>query len=420
MLSLMNTRSIVSSIVTITSSLLILWSSGAAAQVRPLVIGGEDAAPNEFPWMVLVHLKVFDDGTRPSSICGGTLISSQWVLTASHCVNGSAITPENENPPVPDFPPFDFFVSYGSRSSLTGRKTRQVSEIVLPPRGTTITHDIALLRLSKPIDDVSPLPTASLAEKKLASGVGTATVIGWGATNADVDEIGVGINPELLRKAELSVFTDRQCKARLGIGFIPKDNMCAAVLASDSQGTGAKGACYGDSGGPLVATLNGTVKQIGVVSRGVRCASDTYPGIFSEVASYDPFITATLNPPTRVRYLVSTILAKLELAFTPPPTQSDIDNAATRLEGAKLLTKIYRIQHARSVVETSMESLISSISSDRSRLSGRPKTVSIRALKALERKLGIGMNRSFKGTLGANRTRKLLAESRAFFQALLR
>jgi hypothetical protein len=277
-----------------------------------------------------------------------------------------------------------------------------------------------LLRLSKPIDDVSPLPTASLAEKKLASGVGTATVIGWGATNADVDEIEFGINPELLRKAELSVFTDRQCKARLGIGFVPKDNMCAAVLASDSQGTGAKGACYGDSGGPLVATLNGTVKQIGVVSRGARCASDTYPGIFSEVASYDPFITATLNPPTRVSYLVSTILAKLDLAFTPAPTQSDIDNAATRLEGAKLLTKIYRIQHARSVVETSMESLISSIRSDRSRLSGRPKTVSIRALKALQRKLGIGMGRSFQGTLGANRTRKLLAESRPFFQALLR
>lgn len=43
------------------------------------IVGGVDANEGEFPWMV--HLK--DNGF---GICGGTLISPEWVVTAAHCV----------------------------------------------------------------------------------------------------------------------------------------------------------------------------------------------------------------------------------------------------------------------------------------------------------------------------------------------
>ncbi|EDO44206.1 predicted protein [Nematostella vectensis] len=45
------------------------------------VIGGEDAAPHSWPWQISLRV-------RGKHMCGGTLISPDWVITAGHCVHG--------------------------------------------------------------------------------------------------------------------------------------------------------------------------------------------------------------------------------------------------------------------------------------------------------------------------------------------
>lgn len=56
----------------------------------PLVIGGEDANPKEFPHMALIGYRrqltdEIDFG------CAGSLISDRYILTAAHCVNTSRL-----------------------------------------------------------------------------------------------------------------------------------------------------------------------------------------------------------------------------------------------------------------------------------------------------------------------------------------
>lgn len=48
----------------------------------PRIVNGQPAAENQFPHQALVYISKL----RGTSQCGGTLLSSSWVLCAAHCI----------------------------------------------------------------------------------------------------------------------------------------------------------------------------------------------------------------------------------------------------------------------------------------------------------------------------------------------
>lgn len=54
-----------------------------ASEVSPAIVGGVNAIPGEFPFIVSLQWIVLG---LPIHICGGAIISSLWVLSAGHCI----------------------------------------------------------------------------------------------------------------------------------------------------------------------------------------------------------------------------------------------------------------------------------------------------------------------------------------------
>ena len=49
------------------------------------IINGEDATPNSWPWMASMRVYKYN-GQMSKTFCAGTLINSEYVITAAHCL----------------------------------------------------------------------------------------------------------------------------------------------------------------------------------------------------------------------------------------------------------------------------------------------------------------------------------------------
>ncbi|XP_017876160.1 serine protease snake-like [Ceratina calcarata] len=238
------------------------------------IFGGVEARSGEFPYMVALGYQN-DVGIKYS--CGGSLISSQHVLTAAHCVN-------NVNEIVP------IEVRLGDESLNSTAESVQrisISDIISHPKykRSAQYNDIAILKLKTKVqlsNTVKPicLQTRSLNHMTVTSRTAL-VVIGWGATSFDVEN-----SVKLMRTHTLSVMSREDC-AKYYSGFLklPRGIDENLICAVDRNETRRSDACQGDSGGPLLMLTEKGDRVIGITAFGQSCGTKV-PGVYTAVYSY--------------------------------------------------------------------------------------------------------------------------------------
>ncbi len=210
------------------------------------IVGGTAAPEGAYPFMAALV-----DGDD-FQFCGGSVISSGWVLTAAHCTD----------PGVPK----DLYVITGRNDlSDTSKGQRIKVSNVYEHR----TYDVALLKLSSATTS-APITLASSLDDVYEEPGTAVRAAGWG------DQTGtLGLTAtNQLRHVDLRVVSDGEC-GQTNLGFDAPSEVCAAALLKDT--------CQGDSGGPLFANVAVKPVQIGVVSYGTGCGLPKFPGVYAEV-----------------------------------------------------------------------------------------------------------------------------------------
>ncbi|XP_017040590.1 transmembrane protease serine 9 [Drosophila ficusphila] len=260
------------------SSFLLDEDCGVEASLPvPKMVHGRPAEVLENPWLVMIK-------NASSFICGGTLISNRFVLTAQHCICKTDDCKEKFT---------ELYARLGEYNRTSEAKfflpeDYTVVKFYIPKEKflvETQVNDIALLKLHKTVtykQHIRPICIISDSRKRLDTQIITKfTAVGWGRTENNTLS-------DVIRKAEVNRLESNDC-AVLSYRDLTDSQICA--------GTGNHtDTCKGDSGGPLYAnvTYGGVLRktQLGIISYGTpQCAG---LGVYTDVVSFADWIEKTM------------------------------------------------------------------------------------------------------------------------------
>jgi len=242
------------------------------------IVGGIGAKRNEYKF--IAALLAIDRTGNEKQFCGGSLIDEYHVLTAAHCVIGYT---EKDISMLR--------VRLGAHSLVNRDSSlHHVDRIIrhINFNTNTLDYDVAILTLreSAPIKNRgSNVKTICLPKERTPAlnyeGY-ECIVAGWGALSPQGFK-----QPDELQKVKVKVWKNSKCEKNYKAevpGGITDNMMCANLPDRDS--------CQGDSGGPLFTCGYDadSCTQVGIVSWGISCAKEKYPGVYSRVTALKEWV----------------------------------------------------------------------------------------------------------------------------------
>ncbi|OCT59153.1 hypothetical protein XELAEV_18001642mg [Xenopus laevis] len=237
------------------------------------IVGGMDSKRGEWPWQISLSYK-------SDSICGGSLLTDSWVMTAAHCIDSLDVSYYTV-----------YLGAYQLSAPNNSTVSRGVKSITKHPdfqyEGSS--GDIALIELEKPVTFTPYILPICLPSQDVQFAAGTMCwVTGWG----NIQEGTPLSSPKTIQKAEVAIIDSSVCETMYesSLGYIPDFSFIQEDMVCAGYKEGRIDACQGDSGGPLVCNVNNVWLQLGIVSWGYGCAEPNRPGVYTKVQYYQDWL----------------------------------------------------------------------------------------------------------------------------------
>ncbi|XP_055392268.1 urokinase-type plasminogen activator isoform X1 [Bubalus kerabau] len=252
-----------------------------ALRPRFKIVGGKSTSIDNQPWFAAIYRR--HRGGSVTYLCGGSLISPCWVVSATHCfISLHSDHPKKEN-----------YIVYLGQSRLNSdtREEMQfeVEKLILHEdySAESLAHhnDIALLKIRTSRGQCAQ-PSRSIQTICLPPLYGDAhsgtrcEITGFGKENPSDYRYS-----DQLKMTFVNLVSHEVCQQPHYYGTEVTDKMlCAADPQWETD------SCQGDSGGPLVCTIQGRLTLTGIVSWGRDCAMKDKPGVYTRVSKFLPWI----------------------------------------------------------------------------------------------------------------------------------
>ncbi|XP_010643952.1 enteropeptidase [Fukomys damarensis] len=242
-----------------------------AQKVSPKIVGGTDAKEGAWPWLVGLSY-------NGNLLCGASLVSNAWLVSAAHCVYGRNLDPSKWNA----------ILGLHDSTNLTSPhiESRLIDQIVINPlyNKRIKDSDIAMMRLVFKVNYTDYIQPICLPEENQDFLPGrNCSIAGWGRLESE------GPTVDILQEANVPLLSNEKCQQLMPEYNITQNMICAGY---EEGGTDT---CQGDSGGPLMCQENNRWFLAGVTSFGYKCALPNRPGVYVLVSRFTQWIQSFLH-----------------------------------------------------------------------------------------------------------------------------